>query len=73
MHLVKEITTTNMLIKIYSVNPDLIVDGDPAAFEGRDDAEIRDIVFNQIGAEEVRLYDLAIDGGAQNLRTYSLA
>lgn len=71
MHLVKEITTTNMLIKIYSVNPDLIVDGDPAAFEGRDDAEIREIVFNRMGAEQIEIYDNLGDG-LSDPRSYSL-
>ena len=72
MNLVKEIRTSMLVIEIYSLNPNLIVNDDPSLFEGKEDIAIRDIVFNQMGAEEVRLYDLAIDGAAQNLRTYSL-
>jgi len=72
MNLVKEIRTSMLVIEIYSLNPNLIVNDDPSLFEGKEDIAIRDIVFNQMGAEEVRIYDLSYDGIISNLRSHSL-
>lgn len=72
MHLVKEIKTSNILVKIYSTNPYLIVVDDPSLFESKNDQEIQEIVFNQIGAEQVDVYDNSYDRKPSNLRSYSL-
>ena len=69
MHLVKELRTANLLIQVYSLNPNLIVGEDSSIFEGKDDSQIKDIVFNQMGAEEVRISEG--DGG--NSRSYAIA
>jgi hypothetical protein len=72
MNLVKEITTSRLFIEIYSVNANLLINEDASFFEDKDDAQIRDFIFNEIGAEEVRLYDLTVEGEKENLRTYSI-
>jgi hypothetical protein len=69
MNLVKTFQTTTHTVKIYSSNPDLILDDDPSLFEGKDDNQIQDIVFNQLGAEEV----LISEGGGENSRSYAIA
>lgn len=70
MYLVKEITTSRIFIEIYSINQNLIVAADELSFEGKDDQQIQDIVFNQIGAEEVRIYDVE---NRSNSRSYAIA
>lgn len=72
MHLVKEITTSNLLIKIYSINSELIVNVDSSIFEGKDDSNIKYIVFNEIGAEQVDIYDAHMDREPGNVRSYAL-
>lgn len=71
MNLVKEIRTSTQLIKIYSINPNLTVGDDLSRFEDKDDFEIRDIVFNELGAEQVDIYDI-INGQMLNLRSYAI-
>lgn len=72
MHLVKEIRTSNMLIQIYSLNPNLVVVNDPSLFEGKNDDQIKEIVFNNMGAEEVKIYDLDGPSGIKNYRGYAI-
>lgn len=72
MNLVKEITISNLLIKIYSINPELIVNIDPSIFEGKDDSDIKNIVFNEIGAGQVEIYDISTEGQLDNIKSYSL-
>ena len=72
MTLVKEIRTNKLAIEIYSTNPNLIVGDDSSRFEDKDDFTIRDIVLNEIGAEEVRVYDLTAEGEKENERGFAI-
>jgi hypothetical protein len=72
MNLVKEIRTSSLLIKIYSVNPDLVVEDNVSIFEGKDDYDIRNIVFNQIGAEQLEIFNVVDDPELTNPRSYAL-
>lgn len=72
MHLIKELITSSLIIKIYSNNPNLIINEDASIFENKNDYEIQEIVFNVMGAEEVSVCDINTDSGPINMRTYSL-
>lgn len=61
-----------MLIQIYSLNPNLVVVNDPSLFEGKNDDQIKEIVFNNMGAEEVKIYDLDGPSGIKNYRGYAI-
>lgn len=70
MHLVKEIYTSNRFIQIYSLNPDLLVDVDASLFDGMPDHDIQDVVFNQIGADQVDISDRDLPGS--HVRSYAV-
>lgn len=72
MNLVKEIITSRLFIEIYSINSNLVVSEDVTVFEDKDDYQIKDIVLNQIGAEQVNIYDFTTEGEKENLRSYSI-
>lgn len=72
MNLVKEIRTNKLAIEIYSINPNLTISDDASRFEDKDDYQIRDIVLNEMGAEEVRIYDLTTEGDRTNQRGFAL-
>lgn len=74
MYLIKEIKTSNLLIQIYSLNSDLLVDVDSSLFEGKDDDQIKDMVFNQMGADQVDISSSPYRGDpeSRNLRSYAL-
>jgi hypothetical protein len=70
MTLVKTFQTTTHTIKIYSLNPALEIAEDAAAFEGRDVAQLQNLIFNVIGAEEFSIG--AVDGDEQTEQRYSI-
>lgn len=72
MHLIQEIRTSSLLIEIYSLNPNLVVVNDPSLFEGKNDDQIKEIVFNNMGAEEVKISDLDGPNGSSNHRGYAI-
>lgn len=72
MNLVKTLVTSSLIIKIYSINPNLIVSDDITIFEHKNDNEIQSIVFNQLGAEEVSISDIDSEGSPLNTRSYAL-
>lgn len=72
MNLVKTLVTSSLIIKIYSINPNLIISDDIAIFEHKNDNEIQSIVFNQLGAEEVSISDIDLEGSPSNTRSYAL-
>lgn len=71
MHLIKQIVAGNLVIQIFSINPDLVVDLDASAFEAKDDYEIRDITLNITGVDQVDIYDLGTEGPT-NKRSFAL-
>lgn len=74
MNLIKEIRTSELLVQIYSLNPNLAIGDDyNTLFENKNDEEIKEIVFNQIGAEQVSISNIVRDMGTENLRTYATA
>ncbi len=71
MHLIKQIVAGNLVIQIFSINPDLVVTEDASIFTDKTDSEITEIVFNTIGAEQVDIYDLGTEGPI-NKRSFAL-
>lgn len=71
MHQIKQLVTSSLVIVIHSVNPDLIVSDDASVFEGKEDSQIQDIVFNELGAEQVDIYDLGPEGPI-NKRSFAI-
>jgi hypothetical protein len=72
MNLVKEIKTLGLFIDIYSVNPNLIVSDDASRFQNKSFDEIKDIVFNEIGAEQVVIKFIGAEGQVIDSREYSI-
>lgn len=71
MNLIKELTIDNMVIKIYSINPNLVIDNDVSVFQNKNDIEIQHIVFDEIGAEQVDIYEMSGEG-LLNQRSYAI-
>lgn len=71
MHLITTINTNNLLVEVYSLNPNLEIDVAPAVLKDMTVEDICDLFFNFMGADQVDITDLT-DGGPNAKRSYAV-